>query len=337
MEGNIEIKKFLNELCSSYNIPNLKIVSKLGTWGEQIRWHVKTNTGTGNFFIKEKPFYLSNSEYIQTLNIQNRLTNVNDLNFPRVIENSKNNLTFTYQSRKFSVQEWIPGSLLIPEQKTDLFEIGKIAAKFQLSINGTPPGVNTVPKCRTTHFPDVSYSAILNMSKILKRVSNNNHEKIIDNLLNSIKNSDSQLSSLPLAWIHGDLHCYNVIRSYQSKYYLIDFDDINWGYRLSDVAWPCIISSAWGWRDSKVVPILAEKLNESAINTVVNGYVKVINLTEIEKQIFPHFLQTFLIMSYINVRGLAYQATKIEEEELISDLEQLLAIMRQIKEMNIYY
>jgi len=140
--------------------------------------------------------------------------------------------------RRCVLFSWIPGKTL-DEQVTPerYFKLGQSLAKLHNhaeTLNPLPPEIDPKRWDKVFYYPDepVVYNA-----PAYKHLFSREDIQIIDRVIDISENMFKKLFSekKELMLIHGDLHYWNV-HVHKEELYLIDFEDVNLGYPVQDIA-----------------------------------------------------------------------------------------------------
>ncbi|MEK5521653.1 phosphotransferase [Heyndrickxia sp. FSL W8-0423] len=295
----------LELLENKYNITNPKVVKKYGTWGDSVRWRVQSDYG--HFFLKEKPYYLQFEEFVQVLDYQKFLRK-SGIQTAQLKETVEKQSFFVWNKRVFALHEWLFGRVLFPDDENDLKELGNLAGEIAKQTVNMEGERLITPKCSEINFPKITNNSFHKYINILFNYfdEKNRLDKLVSNRLDDLKFllEDFQgivdFSQLTCSWIHGDLHYYNVIREYKSNILIpIDLDDAHWNYSLIDIAWQCILVSAWYWPNMNNKPILKQEIEIEKIYTLFDGFMKKAPVNGKDLIAFKYFLSVILIYSII--------------------------------------
>ncbi|WAA08819.1 phosphotransferase enzyme family protein [Fervidibacillus albus] len=326
----MELTNFKNKLFKtvelSYSI-NLKKIVKFGR-GERVRWILEADSGE-KYFLKEKPYYLKPKKFLSILPFYLTFPK-SSVQTPPICLTVDNDFHIEVDGRYFFLLQWINGASLNPKNKNDLIELGELAAKIHSSSIEQKRNWN-YPECRLTHFPDVRPAGIDKMVQILTSYGYEN--KVLSNLvwewrlLLQKEERNVWWEELPAAWIHGDLHHFNILRDSSGNLVLIDLDDVHWGYRLADIAWAIVICLAWEWPSLDTTPFLKESLSQEELQYILQGYEKVTSLTEVEKYALHYFVIAMLVKSVICIQSLIRNTMELGAGEVIKSLQDVLRLL----------
>lgn len=317
-------KKCLIDCISvSYPITWYKDYEKLDISGN-IKWILKDVSGN-KYFLKEKPYYLNNSEFAATFPFYSLLT-IKGIRTPIVLATLNGSLSIEVNNRIFILLKWVEGISFSSRDERDLVELGLINASLHI-INNEIQGNWESPECRLIHFIDVRPDAIGKMCGLLNSYDPNHL------LLNQITNEFKlwlqekekvvHWNDLPTSWLHGDLHSFNVIRKPDGETVLLDLDDIHWGYRLSDITWTIAICCFWDWKSMTSPPRLRTSFDQQAARSLLRGYEQASPLTNFERKALPYFLGAMLIKSLICIESLIRNSKGYTSTEVIKLLQKL--------------
>jgi len=140
--------------------------------------------------------------------------------------------------RRCVLFRWIPGRPLGDRNNPEYYyKLGQCLAKLHNhaeTLNPLPPEIDPKRWDKAFYYPDEpvvyntpEYSHLFSRDDIL----------VMDQAIEIADRVFNKLFSDPegLILIHGDLHFWNV-HAYQGELYLIDFEDINLGYPVQDIA-----------------------------------------------------------------------------------------------------
>ncbi|WP_077296770.1 SDR family NAD(P)-dependent oxidoreductase [Virgibacillus pantothenticus] len=333
----------------SYNLKLNNNIRKLGRWGDSIRWVIDGENK--KFFLKEKPYYLDDTEYSFHRKLQSYLYN-NGGPVVNIHSTVDQNLELKTESAKvYELQEWIEGRTLSSNSLEDLEDMGVSLSEFSLLSEGFYSHYEndwTSPKCRSIYFPTKRSDYIKKMDVIknnLEKVNTINSRQF-EYILSWINNAFAKVNwrELPQSYIHGDAHLYNCIRNNENKVLLVDLDDARWDYRITDLAWCCSISGCIKWDKEYSVPRINSRINVKNIQHIIRGYSKNIKLTTPEIQFFPFVLGLNLILSFINCLGLDDGELPFDFNEqvnilshMLKDINSLILDYSQNKKTNLTY
>ncbi|GEM_PF-6043749 len=290
--------------------------------------------------MKEKPFYLSNTEFINSIEIQHKLYE-NCVPTCNIYKAKNNKLYANINNSIVFLQEWIEGKSLNYEDYKDLNTLGMLAGKL---INGSS-GINNdenieLSRYRKIHMLDVSKESIDITINIIKRYLKDYNAQLIEYLddiqayLNNERNKINWIE-LPKSLIHGDMHCYNIIKTINDENVIIDFDDTFFSYRLVDVSWASALHGTWKWdKDCKNV-ILNSKFDIRALKNIMNGFQKYITLTNEEIKAFKYFLLIMIIRSLVVMYDLADTFSTKYNIINMASINRIIKIFYNIKEINL--
>jgi len=192
--------------------------------------------------------------------------------------------------RRCVLFRWIPGKTL-DEQVTPeyYYKLGQNLAKLHIhaqTLNPLPPEINPKRWDKVFYYPDepvvynaAAYSHLFSPDDI----------QTIDRVIEISKNMFRKLFSAKqdLMLIHGDLHYWNV-HVYKGELYLIDFEDVNLGYPVQDIA----VTLSYGrHRDGY----------EEWKKAFIEGYTSVRGWPEVEEGVIPTLIiaRTTMFINYV--------------------------------------
>jgi len=140
--------------------------------------------------------------------------------------------------RRCVLFRWIPGRTL-DEQVTPkkYYKLGQSLAKLHNhaeTLNPLPPEVNPKRWDKVFYYPD---EPIVYNKPAYSHLFSRDDIELIDQVIEVAEDMFRGLfqSQEGLMLIHGDLHIWNV-HVHQGELYLIDFEDVNLGYPVQDIA-----------------------------------------------------------------------------------------------------
>lgn len=240
---------YLDELKKNYSIDSKNMSSLTGGWLNEK--FVITSTTEKKYVLKELSMKKFPANYIKilinTIKIQNELSNQNILVPKLIINNSKKLVSTFSDNRLFYLQEFVNGETKASTNITneEVYSIGKNLALLHLSLkkmNIKPFNSNLL-----------NFKSIIDLNNVLihkKENSDssssqlyikqlNNCEKIIDDLkkTNFLEQQELQL-------IHGDFTLDNIILFNNEVKAIIDFELVRINSKLQDIG-RCILSCSF--------------------------------------------------------------------------------------------
>ncbi|ARU60383.1 hypothetical protein CBW65_04360 [Tumebacillus avium] len=309
-QEEVDQKLICEQIATFYDLTPKRFVQALGRWGSSYRWVLETDDER-LIFLKERPYYQSHAEAPFHRALHHHVFTqggpVTKLHLTQDESYSFNNAA----GRDFEVQDWHNGTHLSPNDWTDLYDLGKVIAQFgeaakRFDVNR---GNWSFPESR-----NVYHAERLNM---IKRFSvpflrkgyaglGLDGEKWIEKIVDRLERADSTVEweKLPQQFLHGDAHVNNCVRLPDGRVLIVDLDDARWGYRLTDLAWACSISSGIMWDTEHSQPRIANELNVEKIKKIVRGYEEIAPLQDAELAALPYLLSMNLVLAFINCTGL---------------------------------
>lgn len=240
---------YLDELKKNYSIDSKNMSSLTGGWLNEK--FVITSTTEKKYVLKELSMKKFPANYIKilinTIKIQNELSNQNIL-VPKLIINNSKKLVSTFSDKRlFYLQEFVNGETKASTNITneEVYSIGKNLALLHLSLKK----MNIKPF--NSNF--LKFKSIIDLNNVLihkKENSDssssqlyikqlNNCEKIIDDLkkTNFLEQQELQL-------IHGDFTLDNIILFNNEVKAIIDFELVRINSKLQDIG-RCILSCSF--------------------------------------------------------------------------------------------
>lgn len=240
---------YLDELKKNYSIDSKNMSSLTGGWLNEK--FVITSTTEKKYVLKELSMKKFSANYIKilinTIKIQNELSNQNILVPKLIINNSKKLVSTFSDNRLFYLQEFVNGETKASTNITneEVYSIGKNLALLHLSLKK----MNIKPF--NSNF--LKFKSIIDLNNVLihkKENSDssssqlyikqlNNCEKIIDDLkkTNFLEQQELQL-------IHGDFTLDNIILFNNEVKAIIDFELVRINSKLQDIG-RCILSCSF--------------------------------------------------------------------------------------------
>lgn len=240
---------YLDELKKNYSIDSKNMSSLTGGWLNEK--FVITSTTEKKYVLKELSMKKFPANYIKilinTIKIQNELSNQNILVPKLIINNSKKLVSTFSDNRLFYLQEFVNGETKASTNITneEVYSIGKNLALLHLSLKKK----NIKPF--NSNF--LKFKSIIDLNNVLihkKENSDssssqlyikqlNNCEKIIDDLkkTNFLEQQELQL-------IHGDYTLDNIILFNNEVKAIIDFELVRINSKLQDIG-RCILSCSF--------------------------------------------------------------------------------------------
>ncbi len=240
---------YLDELKKNYSIDSKNMSSLTGGWLNEK--FVITSTTEKKYVLKELSMKKFPANYIKilinTIKIQNELSNQNILVPKLIINNSKKLVSTFSDNRLFYLQEFVNGETKASTNITneEVYSIGKNLALLHLSLKK----MNIKPF--NSNF--LKFKSIIDLNNVLihkKENSDssssqlyikqlNNCEKIIDDLkkTNFLEQQELQL-------IHGDFTLDNIILFNNEVKAIIDFELVRINSKLQDIG-RCILSCSF--------------------------------------------------------------------------------------------
>ena len=240
---------YLDELKKNYSIDSKNMSSLTGGWLNEK--FVITSTTEKKYVLKELSMKKFPANYIKilinTIKIQNELSNQNILVSKLIINNSKKLVSTFSDNRLFYLQEFVNGETKASTNITneEVYSIGKNLALLHLSLKK----MNIKPF--NSNF--LKFKSIIDLNNVLihkKENSDssssqlyikqlNNCEKIIDDLkkTNFLEQQELQL-------IHGDFTLDNIILFNNEVKAIIDFELVRINSKLQDIG-RCILSCSF--------------------------------------------------------------------------------------------
>lgn len=240
---------YLDELKKNYSIDSKNMSSLTGGWLNEK--FVITSTTEKKYVLKELSMKKFPANYIKilinTIKIQNELSNQNILVPKLIINNSKKLVSTFSDNRLFYLQEFVNGETKASTNITneEVYSIGKNLALLHLSLKK----MNIKPF--NSNF--LKFKSIIDLNNVLihkKENSDssssqlyikqlNNCEKIIDDLkkTNFLEQQELQL-------IHGDYTLDNIILFNNEVKAIIDFELVRINSKLQDIG-RCILSCSF--------------------------------------------------------------------------------------------
>ena len=193
---------------------------------------------------------------------------------------------------------WIPGQPLgncnSPEY---YYKLGQDLAKLHnhaITLNPLPPEIDPKRWDKAFYYPD---EPVVYNTQEYSHLFSQKDIQIIDSVIEIMEKMFSKLfnDKEDLMLIHGDLHLWNV-HIYQGELYLIDFEDINLGYPVQDIA----------------VTLYSGRNREDFSdfkNTFIEGYTIIRMWPKVEPAVIPTLMAARSVM-FIN-----YAARILDEPE----------------------
>ena len=181
------------------------------------------NCGNEKYFLKIIDNAFLNTA-IQSIDIQQYLIK-NDFPVPKIINTKENSLYFINENQLFVLYEYIDG--IEPNLDDNAEKIGNLVGKLHKLMSSYSSELTTHNK---EFFVD-RYIDILR-KKHYSDKKLNEYIEIGNSLWNSVKD-------LPYGFCHGDLHRGNLLKTPESKIYILDFDTACTAPQLFDIAVIC--------------------------------------------------------------------------------------------------
>jgi Ser/Thr protein kinase RdoA (MazF antagonist) len=267
------------------------------------------DTTENSIFLKEKPYYLLNSEFAFHLELHDHAYKVG-APVVRLYKTRSGKLFGKWRGRCFELQEWIRGLQVSPERPADRQELGRLLAKLHrasMSFTGDYRGDWSFFRHRHPLFPDKQMRDWLSLLEYLRQAFQKlaiDHDKDVDDLRRLIARDVSEIEStigLCELHVHGDLVYANTVKSDSGTVYALDLDDSRWGYRMTDLAWSSM-NSLFSNTNSRVSEINPDKI--LAPLEVIEGYQEVLAISEAELELAPRFLELALIRGFVDLLDL---------------------------------
>ncbi|WDV44731.1 phosphotransferase [Clostridiaceae bacterium M8S5] len=312
MLQNFKFDELIECINNTYNISVLNIEEINMNWGSRLCCKVKSHEE--RFFLKEKPFYLDKKEFEHALEIYS-IFETKGVKIANIKRTMKHKLTFNFSNRIFCLIKWLDGDKLwYIKESNNYFELGETCACLACASMELPKGEVTIPLCREEQLLDITENSINMLFEVLKknfcaeRYSFN--KKIVEFERKLIKQYNSiNWDKFEYSWLHGDFHGNNVIKNKGNQLYIIDYDDLFWGYRLIDLVWCCVIHSVWILEKLKI----RNSIDYSIMKNIVKGYKKRIKLSEAEKASFDFVFRVLILRSLIEMFSLTDETVKVSE------------------------
>lgn len=128
MFADIDINSCLLEQCANCYEIEITCVTETPGWGDTVRWKLETSEGT--YFFKEKVSYLDDLEFEYRLQFQDKLS-YKGAPIPSLKRTSTSDLAFSFEGRKFELQDWQGGRSPSMNQ-ADLLAFGQSLGHFHL-------------------------------------------------------------------------------------------------------------------------------------------------------------------------------------------------------------
>lgn len=235
-----------------------------------------------NIFIKSKPFYLSVHEWIEIITFQDFLFKHGDT-VPRIKYHIHEEIT---------IQEFICGDHIV-----DCYNIFKRIFEFHQKSRTFNSLI--LKNKKSLHTLDNLYIIESNMSNIGISISSD-----ILSLLEKIRTID--VTKMSMTWVHGDLHKRNILHS-NNKIYLIDFDDMFFGFSIYDYSF-YIISEIFLNFDEEHIEIVSDKV--PVLKYKLNKMIEILEHTNFlnlyEKKNLLIFLEYTFLKLIFNFKNIPY-------------------------------
>ncbi|EML6324643.1 phosphotransferase [Bacillus cereus] len=297
-----------------------------------IKWILEDEYGK-KYFLKEKPYYLNNEEFKNTIEFHSILRS-KGIHTPYILKNKSENRIFKFANRMFVIYEWVEGNTLSPKNSNDLTALGMQLAIFhKLKLN--KQGSWNSPLCRYLHFLDIRKKDMNEIFKILNSFGPDDAElsTLINELQRWISFNEKTIDwdKLEKSWLHGDPHLFNFIKKINGEMVFIDLDDMHWGYRLSDLIWAITICCIWDWDTVNANPIIRESINSEVLSKIIDSYEQVSGLNEMEKKAIPYFLVAMIIKSVVCIKGLIRNSKNLASKDVIYYLQRVKLLVNDIE------
>jgi len=192
--------------------------------------------------------------------------------------------------RRCVLFKWIPGNTLEenlnPKNYYKLLLHLKKLHEHATSLNPLPPQINPKKWDKVFYYPD---EPVVYNTPEYSHLFRENDILTIDQAIVAADQVFADLFSDPdgLILIHGDLHFWNV-HYYKGELYLIDFEDVNLGYPVQDIA----VTLSYGrQRDSY------QKLKEGFIK----GYISMRPWPNVDDKVIPTLIiaRSIMFINYV--------------------------------------
>lgn len=277
------------------------------------------------YLLKEKPYYLSANEYEVALNISQQLRKEGILT-PPVLKGTKG-YTLYHHQKYYSVQQYIESNNNVIDHVEKLGEVAAMLSQKSDRID-MAKGADK-PSCRSLHFLDIDANSMAKSFQVMKQYVAGDQMKWIDQAEARFFRYEINLKSLPMSWVHGDLHVYNTVFTKQGMY-LIDFDDIHWNVRIVDLVWPCIIHGVWDWPQVNQQPMLKEEMDIQGVKRLLQHYEKKEHLTFYEKKYLPAVFYALFIKSFICIEGLIRNSKQQSNHVIVQKIKNMLLLAEHL-------
>ena len=219
--------------------------------------------------------------------------------------------------RRCVIYRWIPGQVLGDRNNLKYYyKLGQVLAKLHnhaKTLNPLPPTINPKRWDKAFYYPD---EPVVYNTQEYSHVFSQKDIQLIDSVIAIMDKMFNKLFSdqEDLMLIHGDLHFWNV-HAYQGELYLIDFEDINLGYPVQDIA-----VTLYAGRNREDFSKLKK--------TFINGYTEIRKWPKVESDVIPTLMAARTVM-FIN-----YAARILDEpkEYIKSRLKELKIFLAQNRE-----
>jgi len=220
------------------------------------------------------------------------------------------------EDRRCVLFKWIPGNTLEENLSPENYhKLGQGLAELHQharSLNPLPAQINPKKWDKVFYYPDEP--VVYNTPEYSHLFSEDNIQIIDQAILEANKVFADLFSDLDgLILIHGDLHFWNV-HCYRGELYLIDFEDINLGYPVQDIA----VTLSYG-RDRDDYQELKKAF--------MVGYTSILDWPEVEERVIPTLMIARSIM-FINYNA---RVDDDPEEYLESRMEDVRKFLRNIQ------
>lgn len=325
--------ELLRTIEREYDLGTIVPVTSLGMWGEHIRWRIASSKGR-SYILKERSSYLNNDEFLLHVKLHAHLDSLRSPVVPIVLARGKTPV-LTWAGSLYEIHEWIESAPFGFNTTDDLRDAGKVLAAFisaAASYSGTSQERSWLyPSQRHLFAPDlcrdiVHYLAHIDRSVSPIRTWHHGLESRI--LLNYLHKTESKLEGVgfPQQFIHGDIQRFNFLRTHDGRQYIIDFERVHWGYRLSDIVCGCVMSGVIDAPENKPQANIRDKWNWPHVEAILNGYSSIQTLTDTEKRYFADFLGMYLIRNFIGSLDLD-NAALFPPEDLLEQIDRLILLL----------
>lgn len=317
---------FLSALRSAYELEEITSLTPLVSWGRTLRAFLEV--GSDTYFLKQKVFYLTATEFKQSLLFQEYLYTLGGpVVKPTVTKHGE--LTWHYEDKIFSLQSHVFGNpLSLMGTPGDLFELGKVVGRLTL-LSAFFPGKKdlSVPIARNRWFPDTAvsitaYMDFLSPPDVTEYVDYDVIAEIKQIFMHAL--ADVPWENLPKSWIHGDMAFDNTICG--DKLYLIDWDEARYSHRLWDICKIMALAGSFTELSEKRISV-APRWQTFRMRRLWEGFAEEVVLHQVEREALSKLILTHAVLNFISEFDLDDPAEPTKQKETLSACYQKLLLL----------